>query len=115
LLSFTGIAIWVLIPDKSAPQVHATSKIGVFGTTLWTFFLMEMADKTQVATLALAARYGSLLPVLAGSTLGIMLIDVPVVILSATAARWLPRKPLRILALAMFLGLGVAGLLEAVR
>jgi putative Ca2+/H+ antiporter (TMEM165/GDT1 family) len=115
LLSFTGIAIWVLIPDKSAPQMHATSKIGVFGTTLWTFFLMEMADKTQVATLALAARYGSLLPVLAGSTLGIMLIDVPVVILSATAARWLPRKPLRILALAMFLGLGVAGLLEAVR
>jgi putative Ca2+/H+ antiporter (TMEM165/GDT1 family) len=115
LLSFTGIAIWVLIPDKSAPQAHATPKIGVFGTTLWTFFLMEMADKTQFATLALAARYGTLLPVLAGSTLGIMLIDVPVVILSATAARWLPRKPLRILALVVFLGLGATGLLEAVR
>ncbi len=115
LLSFTGIAIWVLIPDKSAPQAHATSRIGVFATTLWTFFLMEMADKTQLATIALAAKYGSPLPVLAGSTLGIMLIDVPVVILSATAARWLPRKPLRILAPAVFLGLGVAGLLEVVR
>jgi Ca2+/H+ antiporter, TMEM165/GDT1 family len=114
-LSFTGIAIWALIPDKPAPQAHTTPKIGVFATTLWTFFLMEMADKTQVATFALAAKYGSLLPVLAGTTLGIMLIDVPVVILSATAARWLPRKPLRILAPVMFLGLGVAGLLEVVR
>lgn len=115
LLSFTGIAIWVLIPNKSAPQPHATPRIGVFATTLWTFFLMEMADKTQLATFALAAKYQSLLPVLAGSTLGIMLIDAPLVILSASAARWLPRKPLRIIASATFFGLGVAVLLGVVR
>jgi putative Ca2+/H+ antiporter (TMEM165/GDT1 family) len=114
-LSFVGIAIWALIPDKSAPKAPATPKIGVFATTLWTFFLLEMADKTQVATVVLAAKYGSLLPVVAGTTLGIMLTDIPVVILSASAARWLPRKPLRIIVPVMFLGLGVAGLLEVVR
>jgi putative Ca2+/H+ antiporter (TMEM165/GDT1 family) len=84
----------------------------VFVTTLWTFFLLEMGDKTQFATIALAAKYGSLLPVVAGSTLGIMLIDVPVVILSATAAWRLPRKSLRLIVPAMFLGLGIAGLLR---
>jgi Ca2+/H+ antiporter, TMEM165/GDT1 family len=115
LLSFVGIALWVLIPDKSAPPAQATPKIGVFATTLWTFFLVEMADKTQLATFALAAKYRSLLPVLAGTTLGIMLIDVPLVILSASAARWLPRKPLRIIASATFFVLGVAVLLEVVR
>jgi putative Ca2+/H+ antiporter (TMEM165/GDT1 family) len=71
-----------------------------------------MADKTQLATVALAAKYGSLLPVVAGSTLGIMLIDVPVVIISATAAWRLPLKPLRLIVPAVFLGLGIAGLLR---
>lgn len=111
-LSFVSIAIWALIPDKAAPKAHTTPKIGVFATTLWTFFLLEMADKTQLATVALAAKYGSLLPVVAGSTLGIMLIDVPVVIISATAAWRLPLKPLRLIVPAVFLGLGIAGLLR---
>lgn len=111
-LSFVSIAIWALMPDKAAPKAHMTPKIGVFATTLWTFFLLEMGDKTQLATFALAAKYGSLLPVMVGSTLGIMLIDVPVVILSAMAAWRLPRKPLRLIVPAVFLGLGIVGLLR---
>jgi putative Ca2+/H+ antiporter (TMEM165/GDT1 family) len=111
-LSFVSIAIWALLPDKGTPKAPTTPKSGVFVTTLWTFFLLEMGDKTQFATIALAAKYGSLLPVVAGSTLGIMLIDVPVVILSATAAWRLPRKSLRLIVPAMFLGLGIAGLLR---
>ena len=113
--SFMGIAVWTLIPDKSVPRAPASSRIGMFATTLWSFFLLEMADKTQLATFVLAAKYGSLLPVVAGTTLGIMLIDVPLVILSTTAARRLPLKPLRIVVPAMFVGLGVAGLLEVVK
>jgi putative Ca2+/H+ antiporter (TMEM165/GDT1 family) len=111
-LSFVSIAIWALIPDKTAPQAPTTPRIGVFATTLWTYFLLEMGDKTQFATLALAAKYGSLLPVVVGSTLGTMLIDVPVVIFTATAAWRLPHKPLRLIAAAVFLGLGIAGLLR---
>jgi Ca2+/H+ antiporter, TMEM165/GDT1 family len=111
-LSFVSIAIWALIPDKAAPKVPTTPKIGVFATTLWTYFLLEMGDKTQFATVALAAKYGSLLPVLVGSTLGTMLIDVPVVIFTATAAWRLPRKPLRLIVPAVFVGLGIAGLLR---
>jgi putative Ca2+/H+ antiporter (TMEM165/GDT1 family) len=114
-LSFIAIAIWALVPEQPRPQGHMTSRFGVFATTLCTFFLMEMGDKTQLATFALAARYDSLLTVVAGTTLGIMLADLPVVILSAAAARRLPWRPVRSLAPAMFLGLGVIVLLEAVR
>lgn len=76
---------------------------------------MEMGDKTQFATFALAAKYGSLLPVVAGTTLGILLADSPVVILSAVAAQRVQRKPLHRIAQAMFFGLGVVALFEAVR
>jgi Ca2+/H+ antiporter, TMEM165/GDT1 family len=116
-ISIITIFIWTLIPDKRPvqPQAQATPRIGVFVATLWTFFLMEMGDKTQFATFALAAKYGSLLPVVAGTTLGILLTDVPLVILSAAAARRLPRRRLHGIAQAMLLGLGVVALLEVVR
>ena len=112
-LSFVSIAIWALLPDKGdVPKAHTTHKSGVFVTTVWTFFLLEMGDKTQLATVALAAKYGALFPVIAGATLGIMLIDVPVVILSATAAWRLPRKPLRLIVPAAFAALGIAALVR---
>jgi putative Ca2+/H+ antiporter (TMEM165/GDT1 family) len=114
-LSFIAIAIRALVPDKPQSQADMTSGFGVFATTVCTFFFMEMGDKTQLATFALAARYDSLLTVVTGTTLGIMLADVPVVILSAAAARRWPRGPVRIVAPAMFLGLGVIVLLEVVR
>lgn len=114
-LSFITIAIWVLVPDKPQSQADMRSGFGVFATTVCTFFLAEMGDKTQLATFALAARYDSLPTVVAGTTLGILLADVPVVILSTAAARRLPWRPMRSLAPAMFLGLGVLVLLEAIR
>ena len=114
-LSFIGIAIWPLIPVKPASNAPMADGIGVFATTLCTFFLLEMGDKTQVATFALAANYHSPLTVVAGTTLGILLADVPVVILSAAAARRLPWRSVRGVATAMFMGLAVVALLEVVR
>jgi Ca2+/H+ antiporter, TMEM165/GDT1 family len=87
-------------------------RFGVFGTTLATFFMMEMGDKTQVVAMALAANYGSLYAVVAGSTVGILLADVPVVILGAVAAQKLPMQRLRTLVPAMFLLFGAFVLLR---
>jgi Ca2+/H+ antiporter, TMEM165/GDT1 family len=110
-LSFVGMAVWTLLSDKRAAAASQLPRFGVFGTTFVTFFLMEMGDKTQIATIALAASYGSLYAVVAGSTLGILLADVPVVMLGAAAAQKLPMKSVHRLAPAMFLLLGVAVLL----
>jgi Ca2+/H+ antiporter, TMEM165/GDT1 family len=115
-VSFVGIGVWTLLPQRPKRQEETISPMprwGVFGTTLVTFFVMEMGDKTQIATMALAASYGSLYAVVAGSTLGILLADVPVVILGTAAAKKLPLKSLRRLAPAIFLVIGVAVLLGA--
>jgi putative Ca2+/H+ antiporter (TMEM165/GDT1 family) len=110
-LSFVGTAGWILRTDKPEEAAPPTPRLGVFGTALVAFFLLEMGDKTQFATIALAAHYGSLPAVVAGSTFGIMLADVPVVMLSAAAAQKLPIKSLHKIAPAMFLVLGVVVLL----
>jgi putative Ca2+/H+ antiporter (TMEM165/GDT1 family) len=110
-VSFVGIAVWTLIPAKPQCETSPTPKFGVFGTALVAFFLMEMGDKTQFATLALAAHYGSLPAVLAGSTFGIMVADVPVVILGTLAAQKLRMKSPYRIASAMFLVLGLIILL----
>jgi putative Ca2+/H+ antiporter (TMEM165/GDT1 family) len=116
-LSFIGIAIWTLIPGKrqEQEQTRASSRFGVFGTTLCAFFLMEMGDKTQIATIALAAKYGSPFAVIAGSTLGIMLADVPVVIFGASAERHLPGYAVHRIAPAIFLLLGIIALRGVIR
>jgi putative Ca2+/H+ antiporter (TMEM165/GDT1 family) len=110
-LSFVGIAFWILMPDKPAEATPPIPRFGVFGTTLVAFFLMEMGDKTQFATIALAANYGSLPAVVAGSTVGIMLADVPVVMLGAAAAQKLPMTSLHRIVPVMFLVLGIITLL----
>jgi putative Ca2+/H+ antiporter (TMEM165/GDT1 family) len=109
-LSFIGIAIWTLIPDKRPEKAASTPRFGVFATTAATFFLMEMGDKTQFAAIALAAKYGSLLPVVAGTTVGILLADVPVVLLSSAAAGQFRLKLVHKFAAAMFLVLGALAL-----
>ena len=87
-LGFIVMAGWMLIPDKADDEVAGGSqRFGVFGTTLLAFFLAEMGDKTQIATVALAARYDALVPVVAGTTLGMMLADVPAVFLGDTIAK----------------------------
>jgi Ca2+/H+ antiporter, TMEM165/GDT1 family len=111
-VSFLGMGVWTLLPERREEAMSRIPRWGVFGTTLATFFVMEMGDKTQIATIALAASYGSLYAVVAGSTLGILLADVPIVILGTVAAKELPLRSLRKLAPAIFLVIGVAVLLD---
>jgi putative Ca2+/H+ antiporter (TMEM165/GDT1 family) len=110
-LSFIGMAIWTLIPDKYEDEQETTPRFGVFGTTLVAFFLLEMGDKTQIATVALAAKYSSLASVVAGTTLGMMIANVPAVLLGEVAAKKLPMRLVHGVVAVTFLALGVSVLL----
>ena len=112
-VSFIAMAIWTLIPDKFDEDDAKLAHMGVFGTTLVAFFLAEMGDKTQVATVALAAQYQSLLSVVAGTTLGMMLANVPAVLLGDRIAHRMPTRLVHAVAAAIFAVLGVATLLGA--
>jgi putative Ca2+/H+ antiporter (TMEM165/GDT1 family) len=107
-LSFIAMAIWTLIPDKYEEQSARPPRFGIFGTTLLAFFLLEMGDKTQIATVALAAKYQSLAAVVAGTTLGMMLANVPAVLLGKAAAVKLPMRLVHAIAAAIFLAMGLA-------
>jgi putative Ca2+/H+ antiporter (TMEM165/GDT1 family) len=110
-ISFIVMAIWTLVPDKYEEGTTPGGRFGVFGATLLTFFLVEMGDKTQIATVALAAKYSNLIAVVSGTTLGMMLANVPVVMLGDVAANKLPLKFVRSIAAAIFLVLGLLMLL----
>ena len=112
-LSFIGMAVWALIPDKLGEQKPSAPRFGIFGTTLIAFFLVEMGDKTQIATAALAARYGTLVPVVAGTTLGLLLVDVPTVLLGDQIARRVPLRAVHVSAALIYLGLAALLLLRA--
>ncbi|MET0988693.1 MAG: TMEM165/GDT1 family protein [Steroidobacteraceae bacterium] len=109
--SFIAMAIWMMIPDKLEAEQRSEQRFGVFGTTLIAFFLLEIGDKTQIATVALAAKYSSLIAVVAGTTLGMMLANVPAVLLGEVAARKLNMNVVHAIAAVIFLLLGVAVLL----
>ena len=106
--SFALMAVWILIPDKldEADAVATKHSMGIFGTTALTFFLAEMGDKTQIVTVALAARFNELFGVVAGTTLGMMLANVPVIYLGHRFADRLPTKAVHILAAVIFVVLG---------
>lgn len=106
-LSFLAIALWALKPDQIEEQKAEFGHYGIFMLTCITFFLAEIGDKTQLATVALAARYQELLPVLAGTTLGMMLADVPAVFLGRIAGPNFPFKLVRWIAAGIFAVLGV--------
>lgn len=112
-LSFIAMAIWVLIPDKFDEAEAATTGFGVFGTTLLAFFLAEMGDKTQIATVMLAAQYQSLIWVVLGTTLGMMLANVPAVLLGERIARHVSVRLVHGMAAILFAVLGAATLLGA--
>jgi putative Ca2+/H+ antiporter (TMEM165/GDT1 family) len=112
-LSFIAMAIWTLVPDKLDEEKDTAPRFGVFGTTLVAFFLLEMGDKTQIATIALAAKYPSLIGVVAGTTVGMLLANVPAVLLGEVAARKLPLRLVHGIAAAIFFVLGVSILLGA--
>ncbi len=112
-ISFIGMAVWVLIPDKIDDAEATLTRFGVFGTTLVTFFLAEIGDKTQIATVALAAQYQAFILVVLGTTLGMMLANVPAVLLGERVANKIPVRLVHAIAAAIFAALGIAALMGA--
>ncbi|WP_246174897.1 TMEM165/GDT1 family protein [Pandoraea bronchicola] len=111
--SFIGMAIWILIPDKVDDEDTTTKRqLGVFATTVLAFFIAEMGDKTQIATVMLAARYQDFFGVVAGTTLGMMLANVPAVLVGHKFAGRLPTKAVHIVAAVIFAVLGIVTLMQ---
>ena len=112
-LSFIGMAIWTLIPDKiEEEETQVARQLGVFGATFITFFLAEMGDKTQIATIALAAHYAAPLMVVLGTTLGMLVADVPAVFVGNKFASKIPMKLVHSIAAGIFALMGVLTLLR---
>ncbi|MGH6637769.1 MAG: TMEM165/GDT1 family protein, partial [Polaromonas sp.] len=110
--SFLAMAAWMLIPDKLDDETDKQPpRFGVFGTTVLVFFLAEMGDKTQLATVMLAARYDVYLGVVAGTTLGMMLANAPVVWLGERVTRLVPLRVVHSVSALVFAGLGLLALL----
>ena len=115
-VGFIAMAIWTLIPDKLDEGAQGDGKLaryGVFSTTVIAFFLAEMGDKTQVATVALAAQFNALFAVVAGTTLGMMIANVPAVLLGNRIAQHIPVRLVHGIAALIFALLGVMTLLGA--
>jgi len=111
--SFIAMAIWTLIPDKiEEEETQVAHKLGVFGATLVTFFLAEMGDKTQIATVALAAHYANPLWVVAGTTLGMLIADVPAVFVGNRFAEKIPMKLVHTIAAGIFAVMGLLTLFK---
>ncbi|PZQ64850.1 MAG: hypothetical protein DI570_03765 [Phenylobacterium zucineum] len=112
-VGFIAMGLWALVPDKEDEGAAARSAGGIFVTTLVAFFLVEIGDKTQIATTLLAARFQNLLLVTAGTTLGMMLANVPAVLLGEVATKIVPLKYVRIAAALVFVALGASVLVAA--
>lgn len=111
-ISFIAMAIWTVIPDTiDADTAPMASRYGVFAATLTTFFLAEMGDKTQIATIAMAAHYSTPVMVVLGTTLGMLIADVPAVFLGGRLAHAVPMRLVHMIAASIFAILGVATLL----
>ncbi|MBI5722183.1 MAG: TMEM165/GDT1 family protein [Burkholderiales bacterium] len=109
--SFIAVALWMLVPDQvdaAEGDRGAAGRFGIFGITTVAFFLTEMGDKTQIATVMLAARYDSLAAVVIGTTLGMMIANVPAVLLGEQAVRVLPVRWVHRIAAVVFAAIGVA-------
>jgi len=112
-LSFLAMAVWTLIPDEiERDETKVARHLGVFGATLISFFLAEMGDKTQLATVAMAAHYPSPLVVVIGTTLGMLLADVPAVFVGDRFAAKIPMKLVHSIAAAIFAVMGLLVLLR---
>ena len=111
--SFIAMAVWMLIPDKldDGDTPSCTSQWGVFGTTLIAFFLAEMGDKTQIATVALAAQYQQWAAVVAGTTLGMMIANAPVVWFGDRLVKKVPIRVVHLISALIFAVLGVLAIM----
>lgn len=111
--SFIGMAVWTMIPDKiEEEETKVAGHLGVFGATLVTFFLAEMGDKTQIATVAMAAHFPNPVMVVIGTTLGMLIADVPAVFVGDRFSKRIPMKLVHSIAAAMFAVMGVLALLQ---
>src|SRR6185436_11532254 len=106
-ISFLAMAAWTLIPDDAPDENSTRPRYGVFLTTAIAFFLVEMGDKTQIATVALAAQFNSLIFVVLGTTVGMLLANVPVVFAGDVLMRYVPLKVVRLIAALSFAALGI--------
>ena len=113
-IAFFIVAVWALRPDKLNGEPQTASRSGVFAVAALAFFLAEMGDKTQIATAVLAARYDALIAVIAGTTLGMLVADAPVVFAGKLAADRIPFAALRNVAAGIFFVMGVWVLLQGV-
>lgn len=104
---FIAMALWTLVPDKFEDDEAPPSRRGAFLTTLVAFFLVEIGDKTQIATIALGARFDSVIAVTAGTTLGMMIANVPAVWFGGRIVEVVPLKAVRAVAAALFLIIGL--------
>ena len=111
--AFIAMAAWILVPDKMDDEESSLDKYGPFMATFVLFFIAEIGDKTQIATVLLAAKYDSLIQVITGTTLGMMLANVPVVLLGKLGADKLPLKGIHIACAILFAGLGISTLIFA--
>lgn len=111
-IAFLGFAAWALIPDKLDDEGDKPSRFGPFVTTAIAFFLAEMGDKTQFATIALGARFASLSMVVLGTTLGMMAANIPAVLLGERLAKYIPLSKMRFIAAALFAAFGVLILMK---
>ncbi len=109
--SFLAVAAWALMPDTIEQELAPVGRYGVFLITLTTFFIAEIGDKTQLATVMLATKFPSLVSVVAGTTFGMLIADVPAVFLGQMASVKIPFKVVRAVAALMFAALGIATLL----
>lgn len=115
-LSFLAIACWTLIPDKIEEQeTQIAHRFGIFGATLLTFFLAEMGDKTQIATIAMAVHYASPIAVVVGTTLGMLIADVPAVFIGDRLSTKIPMKLVHTIAASIFAVMGVLVIASAWR
>lgn len=105
--SFIAMAAWTLIPDKLDDVEERPARFGAFVTTAICFFLVEMGDKTQIATIALGARFAEVGWVTAGTTLGMMIANVPAVLLGNALIQRVPLRTVRIVAALLFLAIGI--------
>lgn len=111
-LSFFAVAVWALFPDRieGGAARYIRGRLGAFAATLVAFFIVEIGDKTQAATVALAAHYRELVPVVAGTTLGMIAANLPVVLLGEAVTKRVPERAVRAAAAALFAVMGILAL-----
>jgi putative Ca2+/H+ antiporter (TMEM165/GDT1 family) len=110
-LTFLAVAVWALIPDRLTEKERRSDRYGAFVTALVSFFLVEIGDKTQIATAALAAHFGNVVAVVSGTTIGMLIADGPAVVLGNALAEKIPFRYVRYAAAVMFAVIGILALL----